>query len=587
MNSFSDKKACRLIYKKGDFIGQEYEIYDVLGMGGFGVVYLAYSHETKQVYALKTFRDEYLEDAETRNRFRKEAHIWINLGNHPYLVRAYFVQEIQSRLYIIMQYIAPNEAGLNSLEGYLNRKPPDLAQSLRWGIQFCHGMEYAYSKGIRAHRDIKPANIMIGQDKTIKISDFGLAGVLATSSKVSRINLSIQRNLIGLSCQKTEGIGFGTPTHMPSEQFSNAADCNEKSDIYSFGVVLYQMATGGRFPFFAPLPKNNSKEEGLRFWWAMYKLQKESPLAKVKSPIFPVIQHCLEKEPSDRYITFKDLRSDLEVLLREETGEIIKPQEIEELKEWDWYNKGTSLVNLSRLEEGMTCYDRILDVNPQYVHAWLGKGVIFAKMGRSDEAFQCFNKALTIDPIDTWTWCNKGVSLADLGRFDEATQCFNKALEIDPQNPYIWRSKGSSLCDRGRFDEAIQCFDRALKIDSRDFVAWYDKGTILQNLGRFDEAIQCFDKAIEIYPLDAYAFNNKGVSLYSLGRLDEAVRSYNRALEIDEKYEIAWYNKALSEDSIGRKPDAVYSFKKFISLAVVGQTKEIQYAQRRLQKLEE
>ena len=98
-------------YKKGDFIGQKYEVYDVLGIGGFGIVYLVYSHETESVYALKTFRDEYLEDKEAQERFKKEAKIWIDMERHPYLVRAYFVDEISGRLFIGLEYIAPGEYG--------------------------------------------------------------------------------------------------------------------------------------------------------------------------------------------------------------------------------------------------------------------------------------------------------------------------------------------------------------------------------------------------------------------------------------------------------------------------------------------
>jgi len=71
-------------FKKGDFIGQKYEVYDVLGEGGFRIVYLVYSHETKSVYALKTFRDAYLADKQTRDRFRKEAQVWIDLEKHPF-----------------------------------------------------------------------------------------------------------------------------------------------------------------------------------------------------------------------------------------------------------------------------------------------------------------------------------------------------------------------------------------------------------------------------------------------------------------------------------------------------------------------
>ena len=109
-------------HQKGDFIGQKYQVFGALGKGGFGVVYLVYSHETKSVLALKTFRDEYLQDKETRERFRKEAQVWADLERHPYLVRAYFVDEVVGRLYIAMEYIAPDESGLNSLDGYLQRR---------------------------------------------------------------------------------------------------------------------------------------------------------------------------------------------------------------------------------------------------------------------------------------------------------------------------------------------------------------------------------------------------------------------------------------------------------------------------------
>jgi serine/threonine protein kinase len=127
------------------------------------VVYLAYSHESDTAYALKTLRDQFLRDEETRQQFRREAKLWIHLERHPHIVTASFIDELEGRLYIGMEYVAPNEDGLNSLEGYLNRYPPDLNQSLRWAIQFCHGMEHARARGIRCHRDIKPANIMITQ----------------------------------------------------------------------------------------------------------------------------------------------------------------------------------------------------------------------------------------------------------------------------------------------------------------------------------------------------------------------------------------------------------------------------------------
>jgi serine/threonine protein kinase len=460
-------------YKKGDFIGQEYEVYRVLGKGGFGIVYLVCSHETKTVYALKTFRDEYLQDAKTRGRFRQEASIWIDMEGHPYLVRAYFVIEVEGRLYIAMEYIAPDEQGLNSLEDYLQRRPPDIAQSLRWAIQICYGMEYAYSKGIQSHRDIKPANIMISQDRKVKITDFGLAGVLETASAIPGIKMSIQQRKIGLSRQTIEGTGFGTPTYMPPEQFTNAAECDERSDIYSFGIVLYQMAAGGKFPFIAPLPKDESEEEMRCFWMAMKRLHSESPVPRLNSILFPIIQRCLEKEQNKRYQNFNELRRELEPLLRHETGEVIKPMELKELVVWEWYNKGFSLHNL----------------------------------GRFDEANRCFDKALELNPRDAEIWYSKGSNLDSLGNFDEAIRCHDKALELDPQDSKAWYNNGICLNSLGRFDEAIRCHDKALKLDPWSANNWYSKGSNLDSLGRFDEAILCYDKAIELNPWNSYPWN--------------------------------------------------------------------------------
>jgi serine/threonine protein kinase len=142
-------------FQRGDFIGGQLQVMEVLGEGGFGIVYLAASQGTGQLLAVKALRSELLRDAHVVEMFRKEARIWIELGRHPFLVKAVWVEEIGGRLYLAMEYVRGRPGEPNSLEGVLRKGPPPLETALAWAIEFCHGMEHAVSRGIRCHRDIK------------------------------------------------------------------------------------------------------------------------------------------------------------------------------------------------------------------------------------------------------------------------------------------------------------------------------------------------------------------------------------------------------------------------------------------------
>jgi tetratricopeptide (TPR) repeat protein len=597
-------------YKKGDIIGQKYEVYGLLGAGGFGIVYLVYSRETQNVYALKTFLDRFLADAQTRERFRKEAGVWVDLERHPYLVRAYFVEELSGRLFIGMEHIAPDEHGLNTMEGHLRHRPPDLTQSLRWAIQFCHGMEYAYSKGIRCHRDIKPANIMVGEDKTVKITDFGLAGVLGPAQAMSGIRSSVQQGAVGVSGQTMEGTGFGTPEYMPPEQFTDAASCDERSDIYSFGVVLFQMASGGRPPYAA----------SARTFDAWFRVHSEGALPVLQSPLAPLVARCLQKRQGARYGSFHELRMDLDDLLDRTSGEVVVPPKPDALRSWEWYNKGGSLFCLGRYDEAVRSYDRALEIDPRFAAAWNNKGNSFRRLGRHDEAICCYDKALEMDPQDTAAWNNKGNSLHSLGRDEEALRSYDRALALDPRFAAAWSAKGGVLGDLARDEEAIRCYDRALELKPEHANAWHGKGVRLYSLGRYEEAVRCCEKAMEFGPQDGKTWTIMGHSLLHLGRHDEAARCcdkaleldpglsvawysrgilygeqgryeeaigcFDKSLELDPQDEAAWYNKALGEDRIGRRQDAVRSYAQFIAHASAGYSEQVAYAAQRVRELE-
>jgi serine/threonine protein kinase len=453
------------VYKKGDFIGISYEVLGVLGLGGFSVVYLVYSHLTQTVYALKTLRDEFLADKETREQFRKEAKVWVDLERHPSIVRAYFIEDLAGRLYIGMEYVEPNQRGLNSLEGYLKEAPPDLTQTLRWAIQFCHGMEYAHLKGIRCHRDVKPANIMITAEGNVKITDFGFADVKDATRGRSMVDLLTLRRR-----RNPEYSGFGTPTYMPPEQFHHAARCDERSDVYSFGVVLYQMTAHGKLPFSPSSRIKKWGDDAPRIWREMHRLHTETPVTPISTPLFPVIKKCLEKEPSKRYQTFTELRNDLDELLHRHTGEVVTTKR-SELEAWELYNKAFSLSSLGHVEEALRCYERVLELEPDNSDALNNMGVCYRKMGRLEDALGCYERAAHANPYNAAAWGNKGNCLYSMGRFTDAIVSLNKAIEIDQLNESAWLNRALVEERLGLKREAATSLRTFLDLNPKQYAA--------------------------------------------------------------------------------------------------------------------
>jgi tetratricopeptide (TPR) repeat protein len=548
----------RDIYQPGDVIGGKYEVHRKLGKGGFGIVYLVSNRGTKEVAALKTFRDEFLIDGRAREAFKKEALLWVNLEDHPFILAARLVEEFSGRLFVTMDFVAPDQRGCVSIEDHLRRSrgPWDIKQVLKWSIQFCYGMEHANVHGIKVHRDIKPANILIMQDGTLKIADFGLAAGAVVACRGGKTIVSVSADgRPGCSLLQAEGKGWcGTPGYAAPEVYEGK-DADVHSDIYSFGVVLWQMAKGNPFsPFHSSEVqyRGNDQTYIMEYQQKVYQKQMAGRVPSVDGPLQSVIERCLAFERSGRYHDFKSLRLELEPIFEQLTGRHVLIPKAGEKTSAFWSNKGHSLDSL----------------------------------GRYQEAISCYNKAIEIDPRHAMAWNNKGVSLDFLGRYQEAISCYDKALEIDPLHAMAWNNKGIILHSLGRYQEAIICYDNVLEIGPQEADAWNNKSGSLHSLGRYQEAISCCDKAIEIDPRYAMAWNNKGISLHSLDRYQEAISCCDKALEIDPRYAYAWYTKALSEEKVGRTKEAAKSYRKFIECAPTQYAQQIVYSRQQLKELE-
>ena len=161
-------------YSIGDWIGGRFQVFDV-HEGGMSLVYVVNDQlggSGPQVVALKTLRGELLGSRIRISRFAAECRIWVQLGEHANIVRAHSVEVIEGRPYAVLELIQGGD-----LSRWIGTQRLDLAQALRFGYQFCVGMEHALRQGLHCHRDIKPGNLLVTEDGTLKITDFGLARV--------------------------------------------------------------------------------------------------------------------------------------------------------------------------------------------------------------------------------------------------------------------------------------------------------------------------------------------------------------------------------------------------------------------------
>jgi len=262
-----------------------YKVKEKLGEGGMGIVYLAEDTKLDRQVAIKSLPQRIAANMEERERFKIEAKAAASL-NHPNISTIHNIEEIDDQLFIVMEYIDGQE--IKSIVGAHNHAPLQFDIIIDYAIQIAEGLQAAHNKNI-VHRDIKAGNIMVTVDGQIKIMDFGLAKVQG-SEQLTR-----------------EGTTIGTAAYMSPEQASHE-EVDARSDIWSFGVILYEMLTG-------KLPFKGDYEAAI-----LYDIVHTDPQSiKIVRPDLPeklseIVNRCLEKDRSKRYQTVSEIIEDLKSL---------------------------------------------------------------------------------------------------------------------------------------------------------------------------------------------------------------------------------------------------------------------------------
>ena len=264
----------------GRLLDNRYEILEVIGTGGMAVVYKARCHRLNRLVAIKILRAEFTKDEEFRRRFHAESQA-VAMLSHSNIVSVYDVSTTDEADYIVMELID----GI-TLKQYMEKKGVlNWKETLHFAIQIAKALEHAHSRGI-IHRDIKPHNVMVLKNGSVKVTDFGIARVMSESNTLTK-----------------EALGS---VHYISPEQAKGGRVDNRSDLYSLGVVMYEMSTG-RPPYDGETPVAV----------AIQHINGKAPLPSMLNPNIPggleqIMMRCMAQNPADRYPSAGALLTDLD-----------------------------------------------------------------------------------------------------------------------------------------------------------------------------------------------------------------------------------------------------------------------------------
>jgi serine/threonine-protein kinase len=521
-----------------------YSIIKLLGKGGMGEVYCARDTKLNRDVALKLLPEAFATDKERLARFRREAQVLASL-NHPNIAAIYDLVECEDKQVLVLEMVEGE-----TLADRLKHGAIPLAEALKISLQIAEALRAAHKKGI-IHRDLKPANIKITPEERVKVLDFGLAKHFRNEG-----NEIDSQATTPVESMTVTGVIVGTPAYMSPEQaVGEAADA--RSDIFSFGGVLYEMLTGRR-PFSGDTVTALLQSVLTNNPLSPRRLRREIPIELDRA-----VMKALRKQREQRQQSMEELCAELGRLSARARAQPsgLAPSLTERLRAWGVENKrkavttGALLILVILGVVGLQVYrggsvpTESLPAAPIRVNADAGTYELFQQglsyLERYDKeenieaAFQAFNTALSKD--ENYAPAYAGLGMAYMARFqgnrdksllDLAVQNARHAVELDGHVAINRVSLGRAYFERGDYELAEVELKQATVFDPLNADAHRGLADIQRAKGNGAEAEKFYKKAIELRSDDWDLHYALGVFYYRQSRFADAEKVLNEVIRL-------------------------------------------------------
>jgi len=550
---FCGKCGTRLEEGKDPFIGtvidRRYEVLEKIAEGGMGAVYRARDTRLDHDIAIKILHPELARDKKLYARFENEAKTVAKL-RHDNIALVYDTGPVRDTYYIAMDFV--NGEDLVDMIERKGRLQVDEAFSI--ASQVAEGLAYAHGRGI-LHRDIKPANIIVDTAGRAVITDFGIA------------------KAIGEKGQTTTGTSVGTPEYMSLEQIKGD-ELDGRTDIYSLGVVLYEMLTG-RSPFRSSsgisaiatiLSEDAEPIEDIRFdlpEWAVDVVNKL--MAKNRDDRFGSTREFIEavNEGSGGTFSHIPVTSAPDVVKKSEAAAPKSQGDPTKIAMSKAEKILIFIVILATLSTVIFITVIGMRQSPSYR---LHKGLSYANKGNMLKAIECYTEAIKLDPNYALAYCNRGLVYHHLGKNEKGVEDCTKAISLEPKNPLLYYKRIKIYEKLEKYEEAIGDYSKIIDLDPNDEWAYYHRGYAYSKLRKYKEALKDYTKAIDLKTNEKWFYYNRGYAYDALRKYKEAVKDYTKAIDLDTNFKWPYHGRGWTYIHLRKREEAVEDFTKAIEL---------------------